>query len=45
MLSINDAPEIRETFKAFQIESVATTYSMARAARGRGEYVELIIRN
>jgi Site-specific DNA methylase len=32
LLSINDCPEIRETFKAFQLEQVDTTYTV----RGQG---------
>jgi DNA adenine methylase len=31
MLSLNDTPEVRETFAAFQIEAVVTTYSIAAA--------------
>lgn len=30
VLSLNDAPEIRETFASFKIEAVTTTYSVAR---------------
>lgn len=44
VLSINDAPEIRELFARFSIEPVATTYSVARDRVGRGSAAELIIR-
>ena len=43
LLSINDVPEIRETFKVFRIEEVATRYSVSN---GKSlPLVELLIRN
>jgi DNA adenine methylase len=42
ILSINDTPAIRETFKGFQIEAVETTYSLSD--RGPSMASELIIR-
>ncbi|MGX1099263.1 DNA adenine methylase [Amorphus sp. MBR-141] len=32
LLSINDRPEVRETFRGFEIEPIQTTYSASRAA-------------
>lgn len=43
ILSLNDRPEVRETFAAFKIESVETSYSVAAAAKGRGRVGEVLI--
>ena len=46
ILSINDTPEIRETFRAFRIEAVETTYTIARrTGTGGGRAGELLISN
>ena len=38
ILSLNDRPEVRETFAGFEIEEVTTRYSAnARATRRAGE--------
>ena len=38
VLSLNDRPEVRETFRAFDLEAVETTYTAnAKAARKAGE--------
>ena len=43
MLSLNDRPEVRETFAGFDIEAVTTSYSAnAKAAR---KAAELLISN
>ena len=41
ILSINDRPEIRETFKGFKMQEVALTYSVASARATKAH--ELII--
>ncbi|TDK53737.1 hypothetical protein [Antarcticimicrobium luteum] len=43
ILSINDRPEIRETFAAFEMEEVRLKYSVA--AGGSTDAAELIIAN
>jgi len=43
IMSINDLPEIRDTFKAFNIEAVNTTYTLS--SKGAGKAKELIISN
>lgn len=43
LLSINDVPEIREIFAAFEIEAVETTYSIGAASGGSGTFAELLI--
>ena len=40
ILSLNDRPEVRETFKAFAIEGVDVTYSLAG---GKGKAVKEVI--
>ena len=46
LLSINDTPEIRETFAAFAMQPIETTYSIATGATGAGKKVsELLISN
>ena len=46
IMSINDTPFIRETFAAFQIQEVETTWTISTKATGAGAKVtELIIRN
>ena len=42
VLSINDVPEIRETFAGFEIEAVETTYTIAKGAAQAGRR-ELVI--
>jgi DNA adenine methylase len=44
LLSLNDQPEIRETFRAFQIDAVETTYTVAAGDNMRRAR-ELIISN
>lgn len=43
ILSINDHPEMRETFKAFNLKPVELTYSVAKGKRLKGK--ELLITN
>ncbi|MBF0251713.1 MAG: DNA adenine methylase, partial [Alphaproteobacteria bacterium] len=43
LLSLNDVPGVRETFAAFDIEAVETTYTVARKKEGRGTVGEVII--
>jgi DNA adenine methylase len=43
LLSINDTPGVRETFAAFQLEEIETTYTVARGAASKA--AELIISN
>ena len=43
ILSLNDTPEVRETFKAFEFDHVQLTYSIAKASGTAAE--ELIISN
>lgn len=45
VLSLNDRPEVRSIFSAFQIESVEVSYSISREAKGRGSRGEVIITN
>jgi DNA adenine methylase len=46
IMSINDTPFIRETFAAFEIQEVATTWTIGTKMTGAGAKVtELIIRN
>ncbi|WP_119084584.1 DNA adenine methylase [Altererythrobacter sp. B11] len=46
LLSINDTPEIRAVFSAFNMQEVATTYTISSAAAGSGKRVgELLISN
>lgn len=46
IVSINDTPFIRDTFARFDIEEVATTWTVSSHAAGAGKRVtELIIRN
>jgi len=45
ILSINDRPEIRETFSAFEMKPVETTYTIATAHGGPKRVGELIISN
>lgn len=46
VMSINDTPFIRETFAAFDVHEIETTWTVSSAAAGRGTKVtELIIRN
>lgn len=43
LLSLNDVPGVRETFAAFEIEAVETTYTVARATGSRAPVGEVII--
>lgn len=44
LLSLNDVPAVRDTFRAFAIERVEVTYSIAGAAgSGRGKVGEVLI--
>ncbi|MBN8917727.1 MAG: DNA adenine methylase [Rhizobiales bacterium] len=43
LLSLNDAPEIRETFRGFRMEEVETTYSLRGAGRSPKPAAELLI--
>ena len=45
LLSLNDVPEVRETFSAFHIEAVETAYSVCPSREGRGRVGEVIISN
>jgi DNA adenine methylase len=45
LMSINDVPDIREAFSAFQMVDVATTYTVGKKADSRGERAELLISN
>lgn len=45
LLSINDVPEIREIFRAFEIAEVRTTYTIAKQTGGRSARAELLISN
>jgi DNA adenine methylase len=45
ILSINDVPEIRETFAGFAMREVKTTYTIGTAVGGRPERAELLISN
>jgi DNA adenine methylase len=44
MLSINDTPEIREIFGAFNLREVQTRYSVGSANRGN-KVQELLVMN
>jgi DNA adenine methylase len=44
-MSINDVPQIREAFAAFQMVEVATTYSVAAQSSGAADRAELLISN
>ena len=45
LMSINDVPEIRDIFSAFDQRQVATTYSVSKVTEGRGQRAELLISN
>ncbi|PCJ04263.1 MAG: DNA methyltransferase [Rhodobacteraceae bacterium] len=45
LMSINDAPEIREIFAGFHMEEVQVSYTVARKETARGKRGELLIRN
>lgn len=45
ILSLNDRPEVRETFAGFQLTEVETTYSIGAKPGSRGSRKELLIRN
>ena len=45
IMSINDTPFVRETFAAFQIEEISTSWTVARSATSGTKVTELIIRN
>lgn len=41
--SLNDVPGVRETFAAFEIEAVETSYSIAGRSKAPGKVGEVII--
>jgi DNA adenine methylase len=43
IMSLNDVPEVRRIFAGFRLESVETSYSIARKTAGRQRVGELII--
>jgi hypothetical protein len=43
VLSINDAPGVRELFPGLPMEEVHVAYSISRGAKGRKRWQELII--
>ena len=45
LMSINDVPQIRETFAVFHMRGVATTYSVSKRKDARGARAELLISN
>lgn len=45
LMSINDMPEIRETFAGFRITPVETTYTVGKTKDARGARAELLISN
>ena len=45
LLSINDAPEIREIFTTFHMQEIQVRYTLARKETARGRRGELLIRN
>lgn len=45
LMSINDVPEIRETFAAFQVTEIKTTYTIGMQNDSRGQRAELLISN
>lgn len=45
MLSLNDLPAVRETFAAFRLTPVSTTYSIGNQASARVDRGELLISN
>ncbi len=45
LMSINDVPEIRETFAGFRIAEVTTSYSVGKANDARGKRAEMLIGN
>jgi len=42
VLSLNDCPEVRETFDDFDIEGVEVGYTVSRQAVGRGRRGEVL---
>lgn len=45
VLSLNDRPEVRETFRHFDLEAVEVAYSVSRTTSGRGRRNEVLITN
>lgn len=45
LMSINDVPQIRETFAEFHMTEVATTYSVSKSKDALGARAELLISN
>ena len=43
ILSLNDRPEVREIFGAFEMEAVQARYSVSKETKGRRSFGELII--
>lgn len=45
LMSINDVPDIRQTFASFRLTEVSTTYTIAKQNDTRGSRAELLISN
>ncbi|WP_145399691.1 hypothetical protein [Paracoccus sulfuroxidans] len=46
ILSLNDLPEVRETFASFEMDHVRTTYTIStQRHRSSGDRAELLISN
>jgi len=45
IVSLNDRPEVRQTFSRFEVEAVSVAYSVSRSAAGRGQRGEVLISN
>ncbi|GAJ30027.1 DNA adenine methylase [Acidomonas methanolica] len=45
VLSLNDCPEVRQTFAAFDIEGIEVGYSVSKQRSGRGTFGEVLISN
>jgi DNA adenine methylase len=45
ILSLNDRPEVRRTFRDFRMDAVSTNYSVGKSKASRQRVRELIIRN
>ena len=45
LLSLNDVPEVRSIFVGFEMQELATSYTVAKATGARGKRQELLISN
>ncbi len=45
IMSINDVPDIRETFAGFNMEEVLTSYTIGQTNESRGKRAELLVSN